>query len=137
MSAEEVTAAKAKADDLYKQIKDGADFDKLMNENSQDPGLATAPDGYEFGKGQMVPEFEEASYALAVNEVSEPVETSYGYHIIKRVPLDLTEEKLAQYTPQVTQTLQLEKINAEFEKLAEELNVEVNEKALAKMEIIR
>lgn len=136
LSAEEITAAKVKADDLYKQIKDGADFDALMNEHSQDPGLATAPDGYEFGKGQMVPEFEETAYALKVGEVSEPVETSYGYHIIKREALELTEEKLAQYLPQVTQSLQLEQINADFKKLAEELTVEVNESALSKMEII-
>ncbi len=137
LSAEEAEKAKTLADDLYKQIKDGADFDALMNEHSKDPGLATAPDGYEFGKGEMVKEFEDAAYALGIDEVSEPVATSYGYHIIKRVELELTEEKLQQFLPTVTQKLQLEKIDAHFDELKEKSAVEVNEKALKKMEIIQ
>ncbi len=135
LSAEEVAAAKTKADDIYKQIQGGADFDTLMNENSQDPGLQTAPDGYDFGKGQMVPEFEETAYALEIGQVSEPVETSYGYHIIKREAISLTEDKIAEYLPAETQNLQYEKINTAYEGWREAAAVEINEKELSKLEV--
>ena len=82
---EKKTAAKEKAEDIYERILAGEDFDTLMHEYSEDPGLATQPDGYTFGKGQMVPEFEEAAYALEIGEVSEIVESDFGYHIIKLV----------------------------------------------------
>ena len=73
-----------KAKDLIKQLNDGADFAELANANSDDPGSKEKGGdlGY-FGKGQMVSEFEDAAYALKVNEYTkEPVKTSYGYHII-------------------------------------------------------
>ena len=81
MSEEE---ALNKAKDLINQLNDGADFDTLAKENSDDPGSASDGGnlGY-FSKGQMVTEFEEAAYALNVDEYTkEPVKTSYGYHII-------------------------------------------------------
>lgn len=64
-------------------------FDKLMNENSEDTGLATHPEGYLFLPGEMVEEFENG--VLALDEdlgLSEVVESDYGYHIILRLPLD-------------------------------------------------
>ncbi len=62
-------------------------FDELVAQYSEDPGSATNPGGYTFthGDGTMVQEFDDVAYALRDNEVSEPVKTSYGYHIIKRV----------------------------------------------------
>lgn len=84
-SDESVTnAAKAKAEGLLAQIKAGADFAKLAQENSEDPGSAANGGdlGY-FGKGKMVPEFENAAFALQVGQVSELVRTVYGFHIIK------------------------------------------------------
>ena len=73
-----------KAKDLINQLNDGADFDTLAKENSDDPGSASEGGdlGY-FNKGQMVQEFEDAAYALNVDEYTkDPVKTSYGYHII-------------------------------------------------------
>ncbi len=76
------------AEETETKIVGGADFDTLMNEISEDPGLASNPEGYTFAKnGSMVKEFEEAAFKLQENEVSEPVKTSYGYHILKRCPL--------------------------------------------------
>lgn len=76
--------AKKKAEDLIKQLNDGADFSTLAKENSDDTGSATKGGdlGY-FNKGDMVKEFETAAYNLKVKEYTkEPVKTSYGYHII-------------------------------------------------------
>lgn len=81
-------AAQAKANDLLNQIKGGADFDTLMNENSKDPGLQSQPDGYIFtDNGAMIKEFQDAAFALEVGQVSEVVKTTAGYHIIKREAL--------------------------------------------------
>lgn len=74
---------KATADEVLKKAKSGEDFDALMKEYNEDPGETES--GYTFGKGEMVKEFENAAFALKYNEISDIVETQYGYHIIKRI----------------------------------------------------
>ncbi len=76
--------AKEKAEDLLEKIKNGADFAELAKTNSGDK--ASAVQGGDlgfFGKGQMVPAFDKAVFALKPGQVSDIVETQYGYHIIK------------------------------------------------------
>ena len=68
---------------VYNRIKKGEDFDTLMNEFTEDPGIAQNPDGYTFKKGELVSAFEEKAYSMNVGDVSEPVLSEYGYHIIK------------------------------------------------------
>ena len=63
-------------------------FTELADEYSEDPGRETYPTGYTFTTGSMVQEFEDAAYALSEGEVSEVVESSFGYHILLRLPLD-------------------------------------------------
>ena len=83
---------KAKKLELAKEIagkaKNGEDFYSLVEQYGEDPGMEGNPDGYTFTYGMMVKEFEDESFRLAENEISEPIETSYGYHIIKKLPLD-------------------------------------------------
>jgi peptidyl-prolyl cis-trans isomerase D len=76
--------AKAKAEGILKQIKNGADFAELARKNSQDTASA-AQGGMlpPFSKGQMVKEFEDAAFALKPGETSGLVHTQYGYHIIR------------------------------------------------------
>ena len=62
-------------------------FDEIMNAESEDPGLAYYPNGYVFGSGEMMQEFEDGTKALGDYEVSDPVETTAGYHVILRLPL--------------------------------------------------
>lgn len=63
-------------------------FTEIMQEKSEDTGLVAFPDGYVFGTGEMVAEFEEAAFALEPYGLSEIVETSYGYHILLKLPMD-------------------------------------------------
>lgn len=63
-------------------------FQELADQYSEDPGRETYPTGYTFTTGSMVQEFEDAAYALSEGEVSEIVESSFGYHILLRLPLD-------------------------------------------------
>ena len=81
--------AKAEAQKILDRINAGEDFDTLMNELSEDPGLAGNPDGYIFTEGDMVTSFYDAAKALGEGEVSGLVQSDYGYHIIKREALDV------------------------------------------------
>jgi len=90
--------AKTEAQSLLERIRAGEDFDALMNQFSEDPGSSSNPNGYIFTEGDMVQPFYEGAKALQDNEVSDPIKTDYGYHIIKRVPLDY-EGQLENYRP--------------------------------------
>ena len=79
---DDATAA-ALAQTISEQAKAGEEFDSLMTQYNQDTGETSS--GYTFGEGEMVPEFEEAAFALALDQVSDPVKTDYGYHVIKRI----------------------------------------------------
>ena len=85
-------AALKKAKKLRKKLARGADFASLARRRSDDPG--SAPMGRELGWvdwGQFVPEFEEAVAHLEPKELSEPVRTAFGYHLIQLV--DRTEDQ--------------------------------------------
>ena len=71
---------------VLERIKNGEKFGKLAKELSIDSGSAKRDGnlGY-FGRGKMVKEFENAAFNLQVGQISEPVKTQYGYHIIKRI----------------------------------------------------
>ena len=81
----------AKMNEILERIQNGEDFDELMNEYSEDTGLAQNPNGYTFMPGEMVDEFYDATASLEVGEVSGIVPSSYGYHIIKRIDPDYEE----------------------------------------------
>lgn len=75
---------KEEADSLLAELKAGADFAELAKEHSKDPGSAEqGGDLGFFGRGEMVPAFENAAFALEIGELSEVVESDYGFHIIK------------------------------------------------------
>jgi parvulin-like peptidyl-prolyl isomerase len=80
---ESKSEAKKLAQNILDRLNGGEDFDTLMNEFSQDPGLVNFPDGYTFSRGEMVVEFEESAFSMKPGEVSGLVETAYGYHILK------------------------------------------------------
>lgn len=73
----------ALAEDVLKKAKEGADFAALARQYSDDPGSKDRGGEYTFPRGQMVPPFEAAAFALKPNELSGVVTTPFGYHIIK------------------------------------------------------
>lgn len=77
--------SKQEADRIYGLLEDGGDFAALAKEYSDDTGTATIGGKYTAIKGQSVPEFDKAAFALATNEISKPVKTQFGYHIIEPI----------------------------------------------------
>lgn len=96
-TAEEYNAAALeKVNGLLAQLAEAEDplalFDRLMQENSEDPGLASNPDGYDFTAGEMIAEFEQGTRDLEYGQyTAQPVQTTDGYHIILRLRPDVAE----------------------------------------------
>jgi foldase protein PrsA len=116
-------ASKEKADQVYAQLKAGADFARLAKEDSADPGSKDSGGKLTISRGQTVPEFDKVSFELKTNELSKPVKTTYGYHIIQALsdvrkstvtPLDKVKASIR------AQLLQQER-NAEMQKWVENL----------------
>lgn len=79
-----VAEAQHRADDISKQIKGGAKFEEMAKKYSEDTGSANVGGSLGLiGKGQMTPEFEKAAYALSKGQISDPVKSSDGFHIIR------------------------------------------------------
>lgn len=95
--------ALAKIKELEQRVKAGEDFGALAKQYSQDPGSATNNgDLGTVGRGAFVPEFEKALYALKQGEVSTPVKTQYGYHLIKLLDIQKAPvPTLAELKPQI------------------------------------
>ncbi|NLK22157.1 MAG: hypothetical protein GX308_08830 [Epulopiscium sp.] len=83
LSEKEQKDAKKKADEALERAKSGEDFSDLVQEYSQDEASLPTNGEYTFGKGEMDKNFEDASFALKTGEISDLVESAYGYHIIK------------------------------------------------------
>ena len=97
--------ARAKIDDVLKQVKAGGDFAELAKAHSQDGSASQGGDLNYFSRGQMVEPFQKAVESLQVGQVSEVVETQFGFHIVKltdkqagrTIPLAEVNRKIADY----------------------------------------
>ena len=122
--------ARKKTQELLDRARKGEDFAKLANENTDDPGSKGKGGEYDFfGHGKMVPEFEKAAFALKPGEISDLVETEFGFHIIKleerrTAASPATDEKVKQ---QIVEKLKQEKIEARIEEIAASSDVVVPE----------
>jgi peptidyl-prolyl cis-trans isomerase D len=120
-------AARAKAQDVLKQVRAGGNFAELANKYSQDPGN-TGNKGGELGwitKGQTVPEFEKTAFSQNPGQISDLVQTSYGFHIIQ------TEEK------ETAHVKPLSEVKGQIEQLlkAQQASQQVNNDSTAAQEI--
>ena len=119
------TEDEAKA--ILAELKKGAEFEKLAKEKSKDPGAASGGDLGYFTKDQMVPEFAEVAFKLDKGQLSDPVKTQFGWHVIrvddkrkKPVPeFDKVKPQLVQFLVRKTQTETITKLRegAKIEKM--------------------
>ena len=122
--------ARKKAQDLLERVRKGEDFAKLASENSDDPGSKDKGGEYDFfGHGKMVPEFDQAAFALKPGEISNLVETQYGFHIIKLEERRSAAEPSAdqKVRQQIIDKLKQEKLEARINEIAEKSDVVVPE----------
>lgn len=122
--------ARKKAQELLDRIRKGEDFAKLAKENSDDPGSKDKGGEYDFFRqGKMVPEFDKAAFALKPGEVSDLVETQFGFHIIKleerrTAPSPSTDQKVRQG---IVDKLKQEKLEQQIAQIAKDSPVVVPE----------
>ena len=98
-------AAKAEADAILAEVRDGADFVEIASNRSQGPSAARGGDLGYFGPGQMAPAFEQAAFALQPGELSEVVQTQFGYPVIRVedrrggevAPIEETTDQIREY----------------------------------------
>ena len=122
----------AKAEEVAKEINDGLSFEEAAQKYSSCPSNANGGDLGFFTKGRMVPEFEAVAFEMKVGEVSAPVKTQFGYHIIKL--LDKKEEAIQPFDEvknQLSQQLmgmkQQEAYLNKVDELKKEYEVKINE----------
>lgn len=118
--------AKAKAEDVRKQIVAGGSFEELAKKESDDAGSgANGGELGEFGRGQMVPEFEKAAFEAKTGEVTPVVRTQFGYHIIR-----VDEHKVtpfAEVREQLEKTSRQKKLQAQLDQMKTDAKVTYND----------
>jgi len=130
LSAEQKKAKLKLAEDVLKRARAGEDFGKLAKEYSDDPGSKDKGGEYTFPRGQMVPEFEAAAFALEPGKVSDIVTTQFGYHIIKLIEKKpASKVEFAKAEPEIKQFLKTRGVQKQIpdymEKLEKAANVEI------------
>jgi peptidyl-prolyl cis-trans isomerase D len=120
-------AARAKAEELLKQARGGADFAALAKKNSEDEGSAKNGGDLDFfGRGRMAKEFEDAAFALQPGQISDVVKSPFGYHIIKVVDhKPAVTKSLNDVRQQISDRLAYERAQADAGVLAAQLTREL------------
>jgi parvulin-like peptidyl-prolyl isomerase len=129
-SPDAVTKKLKESEGILARVKKGEDFSKLAAEVSEDPtAKENGGDLNFFSRDQMVPEFSEAAFKLKKNEVSEPVRSQYGYHIIKLTDRqDAGTLSLDEAKPRLLAYLKQQKKQVELRKLVSEIRVKADVK---------
>ena len=123
-------AAKAKAEDLLKQLKGGADFADLAKKNSDDPGSKNSGGELPFAQhGTMVAEFDKAIFSQKIGDMA-IVKTQFGYHIVQRKPAH--QQDISEVLPTIQATLIRQKAASTEENYAQALTTEAAKNGLEK-----
>ena len=128
--AEKVTA-KEKIIDILDQVKNNPKrFEELATKFSQDPGSATkGGDLGSFGRGAMVKPFEEAAFSMKVGQISDVIESEFGYHIIRLDGISGASSSYESMKPQIKGELSWQKAQAKYAELTEEFSNAVYEQS--------
>ena len=136
--------AKAKAEEVLAKAVAGADFAGLIKEYGEDPGMESTPEGYLIteqgytidGQSQMVPEFTAGTFAVDAGEVNpELVESSYGWHIIKRLAVPETHADYATISESAKSMKMSEKYEAYLDELAKDMEIVKKDNVIAKIKV--
>lgn len=135
LSTEQKAAKHKQMEDILKQAKAGTNFAELAKKYSEDPGSKDNGGEYTFPKGKMVQQFEETAFSLKPGEISDIIETQFGYHIIKlsekipsqKVDFDKVKDGIRNHLLQVAIRKQY---RTYMEKLEKEANVEIVDDSL-------
>ncbi|HEV2986564.1 MAG TPA: SurA N-terminal domain-containing protein [Vicinamibacterales bacterium] len=124
-------AVKAKAEEILKQAKAGADFSELARKNSEDEQSAKSGGDLDyFGRGRMVPEFDQTVFAMQPGQISDLVKTQYGYHVIKLVDKKSAATRpLTEVRQQLSDQLAYERAQAQAADLAAKLEKQITKAA--------
>ena len=121
---------KERADELYAELQNGANFATLAKKYSKDPGSAAQGGELTVAKGATVPEFDKLAFELKTDELAAPVKTQYGWHIIQAVS-DITPAKVTPFDKveaQIEQQLLQTKKNDKMTKWVEDVKKELGDK---------
>jgi peptidyl-prolyl cis-trans isomerase D len=127
----EDAVVKARAEDVLKQARAGADFAGLAKKYSEDDSNASKGGDLDyFGKGRMVPEFDQAVFAMEPGQISDLVKTQYGYHVIKLVDKKAgTSRPLDEVRQQISDQLAFERAQTQADDLARRLEAQIKKPA--------
>ncbi len=143
-SVPDAEKAKKKAEEVLAKAVAGEDFDALIKEYGEDPGMESTPDGYVIdksgylldGSSAMVPEFTKGTFAVASNEVNpELVESSYGWHIIKRCDLTSAHTDYATIEGNAKSIIMYDMYEAYLDEAKASMEINVKENVISKIKV--
>lgn len=132
------------ADEVLAKAKAGRNFEALITAYGEDPGMESQPDGYVIDKNgyaadnsgsMMVPEFTQGAFSVSVGGVTELVESSYGWHIIKRYALPTSGEIYDTAVQTVRGNLMQDKYNELIDSYKSEFDIQIQQKEIDKIKI--
>jgi foldase protein PrsA len=124
-SESEKAAIYSKMEEILQRARNGKDFAKLAQEFSEDPGSKNKGGLLEnFGRGDMVKPFDEAAFSVPIGEISDIVETSYGYHILKVISRSKETRPLEEVRSQLVQKIEQTKRREVYFQFMDELRQE-------------
>ena len=121
---------KSLADELYQKLQNGANFAQLAKKYSEDPSSKAQGGKLTVSKGRQVPEFDKAAFSMKIHEISKPVKTQYGWHIIQTLTAIKKERTtpLKEVRPAIRQQLIQQKKQEEMRKWVDETSKDFESK---------
>ena len=122
---DDVEQNRAAAQKVVEQIKNGESINTLIGSSVNEDFALTTTNGYYFGRGEMLQAYEDAAFALEINEVSDVVETSSGFYVIQRLPLEAVY--VMQHLDTLIDQYQYSELNRYIDERQAQLDIEFND----------